>query len=229
MSARESIANHVQAILQFKAMGNSVRRLRQQHPPGSEERGAEERVRLPASSGIHPADVLRRKGPFRWVALSGDAEDIARTDAKVSFSGRSRAAALARSRRKRSVPGPARAHLLARPRAAPRRRARVQRDGALGRAQGADRHRPRSPRCRLGGEPEPRDRGDARRHRRRFGLAAPQPHAEHRGRRDLGVVPPWRRRRHGLLAARRHGDRATAPMPRRSASSACCGTTRRAA
>ena len=43
--------------------GNSLRRLRQQHPPGSEERGREECVRLPGlRAGVRAAAVLRRQG-----------------------------------------------------------------------------------------------------------------------------------------------------------------------
>ena len=60
---------------------------------------------------------------------------------------------------------------------------------------------------RLGGVPQPRDRGDARRLRRRVRLAAAQRAAQHRRRRDLGLAPPRRRRRHGLFAARRRRDR----------------------
>ena len=94
-----------------------------------------------------------------------------------------------------------------------------------GRAEGADRDRPRPPRLRLGRQPEPRDRGDARRLGRRVRLAAAERAAQHRERRDLGVAPPRRRRRHGLLAARRRGDRLRrhARRPTR-ASRACCGT-----
>ncbi len=98
------------------------------------------------------------------------------------------------------------------------------------RAEGADRDRPRPPRLRLGRQPQPRDRGDARRLRRGLRLAAAQRAAQHGERRHLGVAASRRRRRHGLLAARRRRDRlrrhATRP---RGASSACCGTIRRPA
>ena len=45
----------------------------------AQEAGVEERVRHPRlRAGVHPSAVLRRaSGPFRWVALSGDPEDIA--------------------------------------------------------------------------------------------------------------------------------------------------------
>jgi urocanate hydratase len=84
MSARESIASHVQAILQFKAMGipcvdygNNIRQ-------EAKNAGVKNAFDYP---GFVPAYLRPMfcvgKGPFRWVALSGDAEDIVRTDARV--------------------------------------------------------------------------------------------------------------------------------------------------
>jgi len=84
LSARESIANHVQAILQFKAMGipcvdygNNIRQ-------EAKNAGVRNAFDYP---GFVPAYIrpmfCTGKGPFRWVALSGDPGDIARTDAKV--------------------------------------------------------------------------------------------------------------------------------------------------
>jgi urocanate hydratase len=84
MSARESIANHVQAILQFKSMGipcvdygNNIRQ-------EAKNAGVKDAFDYP---GFVPAYIRPLfcigKGPFRWAALSGDPEDIARTDAKV--------------------------------------------------------------------------------------------------------------------------------------------------
>ena len=84
MSARVSIANHVQAILGFKAMGipcvdygNNIRQ-------EARNAGLEHAFDYP---GFVPAYIrpmfCQGKGPFRWVALSGDPQDIARTDAKV--------------------------------------------------------------------------------------------------------------------------------------------------
>ena len=58
------------------------------------------------------------KGPFRWVALSGDPEDIYKTDAKIKelFPENTHTAPLARhGARAHRVPGPAGAHLLAGP------------------------------------------------------------------------------------------------------------------
>jgi len=84
LSARESIANHVQAILRFKAMGipcvdygNNIRQ-------EAKNAGVKNAFDYP---GFVPAYIrplfCAGKGPFRWAALSGDPEDIARTDAKV--------------------------------------------------------------------------------------------------------------------------------------------------
>ncbi|HYN13110.1 MAG TPA: urocanate hydratase [Burkholderiales bacterium] len=84
MSARESIASEVQAILGFKALGipcvdygNNIRQ-------EAKDAGVGNAFDYP---GFVPAYIRPMfcigKGPFRWVALSGDPEDIARTDAKV--------------------------------------------------------------------------------------------------------------------------------------------------
>ena len=84
LSARESIAKHVRTILGFKAMGvpcvdygNNIRQ-------EAKNAGVKDAFGYP---GFVPAYVRPLfcvgKGPFRWVALSGDPQDIARTDAKV--------------------------------------------------------------------------------------------------------------------------------------------------
>jgi urocanate hydratase len=83
-AARTSIAEHVQAMLAFKAMGipvvdygNNIRQV-------AKDAGVADAFAFP---GFVPAYVrplfCRGIGPFRWAALSGDPEDIARTDAKV--------------------------------------------------------------------------------------------------------------------------------------------------
>ncbi|MBM3352305.1 MAG: urocanate hydratase [Betaproteobacteria bacterium] len=84
ISAREAIANHVRAILGFKALGipcvdygNNIRQ-------EAKDVGVKNAFDFP---GFVPAYIrplfCRGKGPFRWVALSGDPEDIAKTDAKM--------------------------------------------------------------------------------------------------------------------------------------------------
>jgi urocanate hydratase len=90
ISAREAIANHVRAILGFQALGipcvdygNNIRQ-------EAKNVGVKNAFDFP---GFVPAYVRPLfcvgKGPFRWAALSGDPEDIARTDDKMRelFSG----------------------------------------------------------------------------------------------------------------------------------------------
>ena len=83
-AARKSMAVHVEAMLAFRAMGvptfdygNNIRQV-------AKDEGVVHAFDFP---GFVPAYVrplfCRGIGPFRWCALSGDPEDIYRTDAKV--------------------------------------------------------------------------------------------------------------------------------------------------
>jgi urocanate hydratase len=83
-AARVSIAQHVEAMLAYNAMGiptfdygNNIRQ-------EAFDEGVENAFDFP---GFVPAYVrplfCRGIGPFRWAALSGDPEDIYKTDAKV--------------------------------------------------------------------------------------------------------------------------------------------------
>jgi urocanate hydratase len=83
-AAAAGCAVHVQAMLDFQAMGiptvdygNNIRQVAFDH-------GVKNAFDFP---GFVPAYVrplfCRGKGPFRWVALSGDPEDIRKTDAKM--------------------------------------------------------------------------------------------------------------------------------------------------
>ena len=114
-------------------------RLRQQPPPGRARRGRRRRVRLPRlRAGVHPAALLRGQGTVPLGRAlrrpGGHRED--RPQGEGTLPRRRAPAPLARhGRRAHRLPGPARAHLLARPRRAPRRRPRVQRDGALRRTR----------------------------------------------------------------------------------------------
>ncbi len=83
-AARASIARHVEAMLAFHAQGvptfdygNNIRQV-------AFDEGVEDAFAFP---GFVPAYIrplfCRGKGPFRWAALSGDPEDIRRTDEKV--------------------------------------------------------------------------------------------------------------------------------------------------
>ena len=74
------MAVHVRAMLDLQARGAVRLRLRQQHPRGRREKaGVADAFAFP---GFVPAYIrplfCEGKGPFRWVALSGDPEDIAR-------------------------------------------------------------------------------------------------------------------------------------------------------
>ena len=84
LAARESIAQHVKSMLSFHEKGiptvdygNNIRQ-------EALNTGVENAFDFP---GFVPAYIrplfCRGVGPFRWVALSGDPEDIYRTDAKV--------------------------------------------------------------------------------------------------------------------------------------------------
>jgi urocanate hydratase len=80
----DAMARHVEAMLAFQAAGSEVfdygNNLRQR----AFDRGVENAFDYP---GFVPAYVrplfCTGKGPFRWVALSGDPEDIYRTDEAV--------------------------------------------------------------------------------------------------------------------------------------------------
>ena len=83
-AARASMAEHVKAMLDFARMGvptldygNNIRQM-------AKEEGVANAFDFP---GFVPAYIrplfCRGIGPFRWAALSGDPEDIYRTDARV--------------------------------------------------------------------------------------------------------------------------------------------------
>ena len=83
-AAKESMAAHVRAMLEFWRRGvptldygNNIRQM-------AKEMGVADAFDFP---GFVPAYIrplfCRGVGPFRWAALSGDPEDIFRTDAKV--------------------------------------------------------------------------------------------------------------------------------------------------
>ena len=83
-AAKASMANHVRAMLDFHKAGvptvdygNNIRQM-------ALEEGVKDAFDIP---GFVPAYIrplfCRGVGPFRWVALSGDPEDIYKTDARV--------------------------------------------------------------------------------------------------------------------------------------------------
>ena len=207
--ARASMAKHVQAMVDFMDAGAEVFDYGNSIRDEARQGGCERAFDFP---GFVPAYIrplfCEGKGPFRWVALSGDPKDIAATDRavldlfpdndklhkwirgaqeRIAFQGLpARICWLGQGERDKAGPG-------------------VQRPRALRSGAGADRHRPRPPRHRVGGQPLPRDRVDARRLRRHRRLAAAQRAGQHGIRRVVGLDPPRRRRRHRPLAARRPG------------------------
>ena len=225
--ARESMARHVEAMVGFMDAGAEVfdygNSIRDEAQLGGFERAFDFPGFVPAY--IRPL-FCEGKGPFRWVALSGDPADIARHRPRGARAvPRQRAArALDRgwpARRSRFQGLPARICWLGygeRDRAGLRFNEMV----ASGELQapiviGRD-HLD----CGSVASPVPRDRGDARRLRRDRRLAAAQRAGQHRLGRVVGVDPPRRRRRHRPLDPRRPGDASpTARRWPRRRSSAC--------
>jgi urocanate hydratase len=84
-AARASIAEHVKSMLAYKDMGvpvfdygNNIRQV-------ALEGGVERAFEFPSFVVQYVRPLFcTGKGPFRWVALSGDPADIARTDAKLA-------------------------------------------------------------------------------------------------------------------------------------------------
>ena len=228
------MAGHVRAMLEFHKLGvptvdygNNIRQM-------ALEEGVADAFDFP---GFVPAYIrplfCRGIGPFRWAALSGDPEDIYRTDAKV----------------KELMPDNAHLHNWL-----DMARTRIKFQGLPARICWVglgDRHR-------LGlAFNEMVAKGElkapiviGRDHLDSGSVASPNRETEAMrdgsdavsdwpllnallncaSRRHLGVAASRRRRRHGLLAARRHGDRLRRHAGRGArASSACCGTTRRPA
>jgi hypothetical protein len=201
---------HVEAMVGFwnagvptLDYGNNIRQV-------AKDEGFENAFAFP---GFVPAYIrplfCKGIGPFRWVALSGDPEDIRKTDAAM----------------KRLFPDNAHLHRwldMAGERIAfqglparicwiglgDRHRAGLMFNEmvASGRVEGAHRDRAGSSGFGLGRQPQPRDRGDARRIGRGIGLAASERAGEHRLGRDLGQPASRRRGRHGVQPACRGGD-----------------------
>ena len=224
--SRAAMAAHCAAMVGFKDAGAEVfdygNSLRAEAKLGGFERAFDYPGFVPAY--VRPL-FCEGKGPFRWVALSGDPADIAATDRAVLGRVPRRRAAGAvdpGGGREDRVPGAAGADLLARLRRAAAAGAALQRDGGVRRAERAGRDRARPPRLRLGRLALPRDRGDGRRVRRDRRLAAAERAGEHVVGRVVGVDPPRRRGRHRALDPRRHGVRGGRVRRSRPRSSTAC-------
>ena len=82
--ARAAAAAHCAAMVGFLDRGAEVFDYGNVAAGRGQARWLRAGVRLPGlRTGVHPAPVLRRAGPFRWVALWGDPADIAATDKAV--------------------------------------------------------------------------------------------------------------------------------------------------
>ncbi len=171
--ARRSMASmvaHIEAMLAFQERGAEVfdygNNLRQRAYEG----GVENAFDFP---GFVPAYIrplfCEGKGPFRWVALSGDPEDIYRTDeAIMEMFPEDEHLHRWLKMAKEQVPFqglPSRICWLG---YGERVQAGLMFNNMVGEGicQSPDRDRARPPGFRLGGFPQPGDRGDAGRHRR---------------------------------------------------------------
>ena len=177
-AARASMKVHVAAMVDFwnagvptLDYGNNIRQV-------AKEEGLENAFAFP---GFVPAYIrplfCRGIGPFRWCALSGDPEDIYKTDARMKelFPRERAPSSLAgHGARTHRLPGAAGAYHVDRARRPAQGRAGHQRDGAHRRVEGARGDRPRSSGFGLRRFAEPRDRVDEGRIGRGLGLAASQ-------------------------------------------------------
>ena len=212
--ARESMAKHVEAMVDFMDAGRRGLRLRQLDP----RRGPARRLRLGLSTSPASSRPTSGRCSARARARSagprspGTRSDIAATDRAVMdlFPDNDRLQKWMRgAQEKIAFQGlPARICWLG---YGERDKAGLAFNDlvASGEVQRADRHRPRPPRLRLGRLALPRDRVDARRLRRHRRLAAAQRPGQHGVRGLVGLDPPRRRRRHRPLDPRRPG------LPRR--------------
>ena len=147
-AARASMKVHVAAMVDFwnagvptLDYGNNIRQV-------AKDEGLENAFAFP---GFVPAYIrplfCQGIGPFRWCALSGDPEDIYKTDAKVKelIPDDEHSAQLARhGARAHCVPGPACPHLLGRAGATPSAGLGIQRNGRDRRTESTGRDRARS-------------------------------------------------------------------------------------
>jgi len=83
-AAKASMAAHVARLLKFRERGSIVFEYGNNLRAMAQEAGAEHAYDFPGFVEAYVRPLFcEGKGPFRWVALSGDPEDIAKTDAKV--------------------------------------------------------------------------------------------------------------------------------------------------
>ena len=167
-------------------------------------------------------------GPFRWLAISGDPQDIYTVDDIIleHFAGEPITHWITAARAAVQFTGSARAHRLARLRRPPQARPARQRGRRERPHLRPDRVHARPPRLGLRRGARARDRAHARRLRRHRRLADPERTPQHRlARRPRGRP---RLRRPGPVG-RRHDDRRRLRAGRRASSAPCSRTTRESA
>jgi len=199
--SRESMARHREAMVEYQQRGAEVFDLRQLTATRRVSVASRARSPTPGSSPHTSAiSSAKGRGPFGGSRLSGDPEDIARTDARCSSCFRITTGCTAGS----AWPGSAcssRGFLRGSAGSAPGSDTLPAFDSTTWCAAASSRHlwsSARPSRQWLVAVPAARDRGDARRQRRHRRLAGAQRAAEHRERGNVGRRPPWWRRRHGL-------------------------------
>ena len=209
LHSMKSIRRHCEAIVEMMRRGSVAVDYGNNLRGYAKEAGFEDAFAYP---GFVPAYVrplfCEGKGPFRWVALSGDPADIHRTDDLVleMFPEDEHLCRWIRMARDQGrLPGAACTHLLAGAGGAGALRRGHERPGRQRRDQRAHRDRARPPGHGVRRVAVPGDRGDEGRDRRGGRLARPERAAEHGFGRELGVVPPWGRGGDRGLAARGAG------------------------
>ena len=227
--ADATLIDHIRAMLEFQRRGAEVFEYGNGLRARAQLLGVEDAFEM----GVFTERYIRPLfcqgiGPFRWLAISGNPQDIYEVDDTHprALRGRADHALDHRRARGRAVHGPAGAHRLAGLRRPPQARPARQRRDRERPHLGPDRVHARPPRLGLGGRAHARDRAHARRLRRHRRLADPERAAQHRlARRPRGrarLRRAWRSR-----PARRPSP--TAPRRPPSGSARCSRTIRESA
>lgn len=83
-AAKASMAQHVRLMLEFNRLGSVVLEYGNNLRAMAKNNGVEDAFEFPGFVEAYVRPLFcEGKGPFRWVALSGDPEDIYKTDQKV--------------------------------------------------------------------------------------------------------------------------------------------------
>ncbi len=207
----ESMAIHVRAMLEFQKKGSIVFDYGNNLRAQAYKAGVQDAFDYP---GFVPAYIrplfCEGKGPFRWVALSGDPEDIYKTDDAI-LKEFPEDVSLARwirlAKEKVKFHGVAGKDLLVRLWPEGKGREIVQRHGGQEKAERTHRDRKGPYGQRVCGFSLSRDRRNEGWKRRDCGLAHSQRPSQYRNRSELGLGPPWRRSWNRLFHPRRHGHR----------------------